>query len=50
MPDLGTYSGVVLAAYGISLALLAGIVLVSVWQARRIRTKLNAAEGRRRDA
>ena len=50
MPDLGTYSGVVLAAYGISLTLLAGIVLLSLWQSRRIRDRLDEAEARTRDA
>lgn len=47
MPDLGKYAGTVLSAYGISLALLAGIVVLSVVQARRARRRLDAAEARR---
>ncbi|MDF0602498.1 heme exporter protein CcmD [Psychromarinibacter sp. C21-152] len=47
MPDLGKYAGTVLSAYGISLALLLGIVVLSVVQARRMRRRLDAAENRR---
>lgn len=49
MPDLEPYSGVVLAAYGISLLLVAGIVLLSLWQSRRIKARLSEAEARRRN-
>ena len=35
MPDLGLYTGEVLAAYAGSLALLAVLVGGSIWQARR---------------
>jgi heme exporter protein CcmD len=47
MPDLGTYAHWVLAAYGVSLALLAAITVVSVWQARRTRAALRALEADR---
>lgn len=47
MPDLGAYALWVLAAYGISLALLAAIVAGSVWQARRTRAALQALEADR---
>jgi len=50
MPDLGAYSGAVLGAFGISLALMAGIVLLSLWRSRRIESRLNEVESRRRDA
>ncbi len=48
MPDLGKYAATVLSAYGVSLALLAGIVWLSWWQARRMKRRLEAAEARRR--
>ena len=49
MPDLGPYALEVTLAYAVSLALLAGIVGLSVWQSRRMRRRLDEAEGRRRD-
>jgi heme exporter protein D len=49
MPDLGKYAGTVLSAYVVSLALLAAIVLLTLWQGRRMRHKLDAAERRRKD-
>ena len=49
MPDLGKYASTVLSAYAISLALLAGIILLSLWQSRRMRRRLDQAEGRTRD-
>ncbi len=47
MPDLGDYAGTVLTAYAASLALLAAIVGLSWWQARRARARLQEAERRR---
>jgi heme exporter protein D len=47
MPDLGAYALWVLAAYGVSLALLAAITLASIWQARRTRAALQALEADR---
>ncbi|MBF9030158.1 heme exporter protein CcmD [Rhodobacterales bacterium HKCCE3408] len=47
MPDLGQYAVQVLAAYGASLVLLAGLIVVSVWQARRVRRRLDEVEARR---
>jgi heme exporter protein D len=44
MPDLGSYAGPVLAAYAVSLAILAGIVGLSLWQARRAKQRLEEAE------
>ena len=49
IPDLGTYSVNVLGAYGISLVLLAGIVLLTVWRARRIKARLIETEEQRRN-
>lgn len=47
MPDLGKYAATVLAAYGASLVLLAGIVLATVLRGRRVRRQLRDAEARR---
>jgi heme exporter protein D len=48
MPDLGDYAGAVLAAYGVSIALLGGLVVVSVLRARRVARALDAAKGQNR--
>ncbi len=45
MPDLGKYAVEVLAAYGVTLVLLAGIVALSLYQARRSKRDLNRFEG-----
>lgn len=47
MPDLGKYAAEVLSAYAVSLALLAAIVLLSLWRARRVREELRQLEARR---
>ena len=47
MIDLGKYAGTVLAAYGVSLALLAGIVVQSLLRNARARRALEAEEPRR---
>ena len=46
MPDLGKYAGAVLGSYGVGLALLAVIVILSVLRARRVKRALDAAEAR----
>jgi len=48
MPDLGTYAVEVSLAYGVSIALLVGLVALSVVQARRIKRALHEAEARRK--
>ena len=48
IPDLGAHAVAVLAAYGISAALVLGIVVLSLVQARRAKRRLDAEEGRRR--
>ena len=48
MPDFGRYAGTVLAAYGVTLALLALIVAVSWGRAVRVRRRLAAVEARRK--
>ena len=49
IPDLGKYATTVLSAYGISLGLLAAIIALSLWQSRRMKRKLDAAEARRKN-
>ena len=44
MPDLGKYAGTVLAAYGSSLVLLAGLVLLTLRQGRKARAEMDAVE------
>ena len=48
MPDLGTYAVEVSLVYGVSIALLVGVVALSVVQARRIKRALDEAEARRK--
>ena len=47
MPDLGKYAETVLSAYGVSLALLAVLILWVVLRARRVKAELEAVEARR---
>ena len=44
MPDLGKYAVEVLAAYGVSLLLLGGLVLLSVRRSRQIKAQLAKVE------
>ncbi len=46
MPELGDYTTAVLGAYGVSLALMAGLITVSLMRARAVRLRLRAAEVR----
>jgi heme exporter protein D len=46
MPDLGKYAGPVLWSYGLGLAILAIVVLLSVWQSRRVQRSLAEVEAR----
>jgi heme exporter protein D len=50
MPELGKYALWVLSAYGVSLLLLGGIVLLSILQARRTLRDLRAMEAGRQSA
>ena len=49
IPDLGRYAATVLAAYGVTLGLLAGLVAVSLWRGARVRRRLAILEARRAD-
>ena len=48
MPDLGKYAFEVLSSYGVTILLLALIVLVSFQRARKVRAALDEIENRRR--
>ncbi|WP_425277782.1 heme exporter protein CcmD [Roseivivax isoporae] len=48
MPDLGDYAGAVLSAYAVSLGLIVGLVVLSLWRARRVRAALDKVERRGR--
>lgn len=47
MPDLGKYAFAVLSSYGVTLLLLAVIVLFSFRRARKVRAVLDEIEKRR---
>lgn len=48
IPELGRYAGTVLGAYGITLALLGGLIVASLWRAARVRRTLVEIETERR--
>jgi heme exporter protein D len=47
MPDLGKYTAEVLLAYGVSIAVLITLVVISWRQSLRVRRNLEAVEDRR---
>ncbi len=47
MPDLGKYADTVLAAYAVSLGLLAVLVIASLLKGRRVRAEMKAVEARK---
>ena len=46
IPDLGKYAGAVMWSYVASIALLAALVALSVWQSRRMKRALDEVESR----
>lgn len=46
MPDLGKYAGEVLSSYAAALALICGLVAVSIWRSRRVARALREVEAR----
>jgi heme exporter protein D len=46
MPDLGKYAVAVLSSYGASLALMVAVVVLTVWQGRRVKRQLDEVEAR----
>ncbi len=49
MPDLGKYAGTVLGAYGAALVLLVALLVLTIWQGRRVKRALEEIEARGRD-
>lgn len=49
MPDLGKYAAEVLSAYGLTLLLVAGLIMATWARSRRVRRALERAEARRSD-
>lgn len=47
MPDLGQYGVYVLSAYAVTIVPLVAIVILSIWKARRTRSRLSDVESRR---
>lgn len=47
MPELGKYAGAVLGAYGLSLLLIAALVVLTLLRAGRVRRALAEVEARR---
>ena len=47
MPDLGKYAVEVALAYGVSITLIAVILVLSVLRSRRVQRQLKEIEGRR---
>ncbi len=46
--ELGRYADTVLGAYAVTLALLGGLVIASLWRAARVRRQLAELEDARR--
>ncbi|MEO9820369.1 MAG: heme exporter protein CcmD [Paracoccaceae bacterium] len=46
MPDLGKYADTVLSAYAVTIALMLGIVVLSLIKGRRVRAQLQSVEER----
>lgn len=44
MPELGKYAETVLSAYAVSIALIVGLVLVSLIRARKVKRQLQEVE------
>lgn len=47
MPELGKYAGAILSAWGVTLLLIAGIILLTWVQSRKAKRDLEAIEARR---
>jgi len=46
MPDLGKYAEAVLSSYAVSIALIAGLIVVSVLRANRVNKQLQEIENK----
>ena len=48
MPDLGKYADAVLSAYAVSIALILGVLVLTLWRSRRVRAELEKLEADQR--
>ncbi len=48
MPDLGKYADTVLSAYGVSILLLVGLLVLTLWRGAKVRAALKDVEERMR--
>ncbi|MBK5945451.1 heme exporter protein CcmD [Rhodobacter veldkampii DSM 11550] len=46
IPDLGKYAGAVLGSYAVTIALLLGLVAVTLWRSAKVKRALAAQEAR----
>ncbi|WP_103333355.1 heme exporter protein CcmD [Pseudotabrizicola formosa] len=46
IPDLGRYAVAVLSSYGATLALVAAVIALTLWQGRRVKRQLAEVEAR----
>ena len=46
IPDLGKYAFAVLSSYAASVLLLVAVVLLTIWQGRRVKRRLAEVEAR----
>lgn len=44
IPDLGRYTVTIFGAYGVTIALIGGLVIASVWRSNQVRRALDRAE------
>ncbi|MCU0817441.1 MAG: heme exporter protein CcmD [Cypionkella sp.] len=46
MPDLGKYAFAVLSSYAASIVLLVAVIVLTLWQGKRVKRQLAEAEAR----
>lgn len=46
MPELGKYAFAVLSSYGVSILLLLAVVVLTLWQGKRVKRALDEVEAR----
>ncbi len=46
MPDLGKYAETVLSAYAVSIALIVGLVMISILRSKKIKKQLQDVENK----
>lgn len=46
MPELGKYAGAVIGSYAASIVLIVALIVLTIWQSRRVRAALQEVEAR----